>query len=215
MYLPRPAIHAAAAACEDAGREIAALFSAGEIADEDDFTSALIQGIRSRLNCLEIGGVAWHGRKTTSRFEGSEENRSGADLLGVLEVDLADVAFRKGFLAQAKREKGGHGMQRLRQQCQQMLALTPDSFVFLYGKKGVEVLPALLYAEGSLGLRHADPWDLERFFAAHFASFIGDRKLGVASREEFQDSLDALPPREILVITASLGERYELSNAPR
>jgi hypothetical protein len=43
MYLPRPAINAAAAACEDAGREIGELLAQGDIADEDDFTSALIE----------------------------------------------------------------------------------------------------------------------------------------------------------------------------
>lgn len=206
MYLPRPAIEAAAAACEDAGREIGALYARDDVQEEDDFTSALIEAIRARLARIEMAGVVWRGRKTTSRFRGSEESRSGADLLGVLEVDLPDVAFRKGFLAQAKRDKGGRSMGRLRQQCEQMLEVTPDSFVLLYDKKGVKVLPALLFAGGSLGLHHAEPWELSRFFAAHFGSFIGDRKLGVRNRKEFTRALDALPPREILVISASLVE---------
>jgi hypothetical protein len=207
MYLPRPAIDAAAAACEDAGREVGALLGAGEIADEDDFTSALIESIRSRLGDLDLGGVLWRGRKTTSRFVGSEENRSGADLLGVLEVDLPDISFRKGFLVQAKkREKGGRGINRLREQCRKMLDVTPDAFVFLYSREGVDVLPALLFADGSLGFRHTEPWDLTRFFRAHFASFIGDRKLGIGTRAEFATTLDLPPPRDVLIVTASLAE---------
>jgi hypothetical protein len=62
------------------------------------------------------------------------------------------------------------------------------------------------YADGSLGLRHAESWDLGRFFAAHFSSFIGDRRLGVTSRREFVAALDTPPPREVLVITASAAE---------
>jgi hypothetical protein len=126
-------------------------------------------------------------------------SQSGADLLGVLEVDLPGIAFRKGFLAQAKRDKVGRGMVRLREQCEQMLNITPDSFVLVYDKNGVEVLPALLFADGSLGLHHAEPWRLGRVFAAHFGSFIGDRKIGFRTREEFSEALDALPPHEILV----------------
>lgn len=215
MYLPQPAIDLAAAACDDAGREIGALWARDDIADEDDFTSALIEAIRVRLERIELGGIVWRGRKTTSRFEGSEESLSGADLLGVLEVNLPGIAFRKGFLAQAKRDRGGHGMGRLRQQCGQMLNITPDAFVLLYDKKGVKVVPALLFADGSLGLHHAEPWELGRFFAAHFGSFIGDRKIGFRTRDEFSEALDVLPPREVLVVEASLAEPGEQPEAAR
>jgi hypothetical protein len=105
MYLSKPAIELAAAACGDAGNEIGALYARRDIADEDDFTSALIQRIRSRLERLQLGGVEWRGRKTSSRYPNSDENRSGADLLGVLEVELPEIRFRKGFLAQAKRDR--------------------------------------------------------------------------------------------------------------
>jgi hypothetical protein len=40
----------------------------------------------------------WQGRKTTSRFEDSEENRSGADLLGVLELAPRKLGLQ-GFLS--------------------------------------------------------------------------------------------------------------------
>ncbi|MGZ4370900.1 MAG: hypothetical protein ACXVRV_10795 [Gaiellaceae bacterium] len=125
----------------------------------------------------------------------------------MLDVDLPEITFRKGFLAQAKRDKIGHGMGRLRAQSRQMLEITPDSFVFVYGKSGVEVLPALLFADGSLGLRHADSWELGRFFAAHFASFIGDPRLGVQTRMEFSTLVAESEPREMLVVTASLANR--------
>jgi hypothetical protein len=207
MYLSAPEIAGASAACEAAGRSAAELWAADGLADEDDFTSTLSEKIRQRLGGLDLGGVSWRARKTTSRFAGSEEARTGADLLGVLEVSLPDVKLRKGFLAQAKLNKPGD-MKRLRTQCEQMLAVTPDSFVFLYDKHRVSVVPALLYAEGHLGLKHVGPWSLGKFFEAHFSCFVGDRALRATTKKEFAELVDAVAPKEILVVTATVqGEK--------
>lgn len=205
MYLGRPEIDAAAAACEAAGRELGAEWAAAAGTDEDDFTSRLIERIGSKLARLDISGVRWQARKTTSRFERSEESLSGADLLAVLEVSAPGVVVRKGFLAQAK-IRGKGSMRELRAQCSAMLQITPASFIFIYDKGGVQVLPAVLYANGSLGLRHAEPWSLAQLFAAHFGSFVGDRRLTATTREEFGIVLNAAPPKDIMLISAGLGD---------
>jgi hypothetical protein len=83
-----------------------------------------------------------------------------------------------------------------------MLAVTPDSFVFLDGKGGVRVNPALLCAKGSLALSQAEPWSLGRFFAGPLLIVHRRSQVGVTSREAFRETLDALPPNEILVVTA-------------
>lgn len=117
------------------------------------------------------------------------------------------MKLRKGFLAQAKLDKRGE-MKRLRKQCEQMLAITPDSFVFLYDKRRVSVVPALLYAEGHLGLKHVEPWSLGKFFEAHFSCFVGDRALRATTKKEFAELVDAAAPQEILVVTATVhGDR--------
>jgi hypothetical protein len=203
MYLSRPDVLAAATACEAAGQSVGELIARGSLVEEDDVTSVLIDRIRTRVAGLSISGVHWDARKTTSRSRGSEEHRSGADLLGVLEVNLPEITLRKGFLAQAKLYKFGK-MKRLRDQCAQMLEISPDSYVFLFDKRGVQVVPALLYATGSLGMKHVEPWPLSQFFEAHFSSFIGDRRLSATTKAEFAQLLPDVPiPKDILVVSAT------------
>ncbi len=70
---------------------------------------------------------------------GAEEKEFGADILGVLSIDLPDYKVAKGFLAQAKRAEPGvrfsnSEWSRLRAQCNIMLMTTPDCFVVAYSK---------------------------------------------------------------------------------
>lgn len=199
-YLPGPAITAAAAACEDAGNAITARFRGDDVVEEDDFTSALAQGIIDRLGQLNLGGVEWRAQKLTSRRKSSEEGRVGADLLGILEVDLPKIKLRKGFLAQAKLQNK-HKMPYLREQCRKMLEVSPASFIFVYGKTEVLVYPAIAFATGHLPFSAVEPWTLGRFFEAHFGSFVGDQRLGV-SRGKRVVPQELVTPRTTLVVSA-------------
>jgi hypothetical protein len=201
VFIRRDDIEAAAAICGVAGSEIGERWRAGLLADEDDFTSQLIAHVVQQLDGQRFTGVTWRARKMTSRFEGSEESNTGADLLGVMEVQLPQISLRKGFLAQSKLRKRGQ-MARLRMQCQQMLEVTPDSFVFLYDASGVQVAPALLYATGSLGLRHVEPWSMREFFAAHLSCFIGDSKLSSVNRDRFAQLTQREIPSTALFVSA-------------
>jgi len=208
LYLSNADIQAAAAACESAGDSLGFSLRDRQVVEEDDATSVLLERLRNNLSGLSTSGARWDARKVTSRAKGSEESRTGADLLGVFEVNLPEISIRKGFLAQAKLHRGHRvnrgETHRLRQQCEQMLSITPDSFVFLYDKQGVHVLPAVLYSSGHLGLRHVAPWPLSRFFAAHFACFIGDPRLSGTTPEAFREIIDLSPPPNTLVVSAEV-----------
>ncbi|MDX6400049.1 MAG: hypothetical protein QOF27_655, partial [Gaiellaceae bacterium] len=80
--------------------------------------------------------------EATHRGPHAQESVVGADLLAVLNVDCPNVALTKGFLVQAKSLLTPTNMTELRQQCERMHHVTPDSFVFLYDSAGVGVIPA-------------------------------------------------------------------------
>ena len=70
----------------------------------------------------------------------------------------------------------------MQEQCEKMLSLTPDSFVFLYSKYGISIVPAI----SVLSAKQCNPHDLysrsiSRFYEEHFQSFIGDRRLKSSS----------------------------------
>ncbi|WFU07486.1 hypothetical protein QA648_36355 (plasmid) [Rhizobium sp. CB3171] len=80
------------------------------------------------------------GRTLTRQGGGSEEKKTGADILLVLETDGIDgLAPMKGILAQAKKNTGNFSFTAasdLFDQCQTMHEITDDSFAFIYAKNG-------------------------------------------------------------------------------
>jgi len=176
----REAAHEAADAAETA---LAGLRE-GRIQGEETFTDRMIGAIEERFRNLRTKGVSWSALTLTAHQRGAQETEFGADFMGVLQIDLPDFSVRKGFLAQAKLMEPGQYVapqdhDRLTKQCERMLAHTPDSFVFLYGRAGICVVPAV----SVVGLnRVLNPHALykrriSRFFEEHFESFIGDRRI--------------------------------------
>jgi hypothetical protein len=97
----RPRLVAKAVA--DATRSTIEDFKLGIIAGEVSMTDRLLGAISSALDGRTIGGLRWRARTLkTARGVGAEESRHGADVLGVLEVDLPGYELRKGFLLQSK-----------------------------------------------------------------------------------------------------------------
>ncbi len=140
--------------------------------------------------------IVWKARSLrTSSGRAAEEKRHGADLMGVLDIDLPNYRTTKGFLAQAKlaepRRKFPSGeWERLQVQCEKMLSRTPDSFVWVYSKKrGIRIFSAASVVE----LTSKNIFDLydrsvSSFFELHLECFIGDRRLNSTDI----DTLDAL-----------------------
>jgi hypothetical protein len=157
----------------------------GRAAEEPQVTDRILGAIEDRLRTKRIGGIEWKAKTLrTSRGTAAEEKRHGADVLGVLDIDIPEFKTKKGFLAQAKlaepnRPFSKDDWERLVEQSKLMLARTPASFVFIYSKtEGVRVFPATAV----VGLADRDIFTLYhhgpgRFFEDFIECFIGDLRL--------------------------------------
>jgi hypothetical protein len=156
----------------------------GRIEQEPDFTSNMIGRIETAMDGFVVKGVKWTAKVLTDRGPNAQERRFGADFVGVLEINLSEYSVKKGFLVQAKKIAPEQSMAttefgRMREQCQQMLAVSPESYVFLYSHAGIAVVPALTV----VSLSHADnphrlySRSVSRFYEEHFECFVGDPKI--------------------------------------
>lgn len=143
-----------------------------------------------------------YGEKEGFRFDASTlgnkgpntpESLYGADFVGVLNVKLKGYEQTKGFLSQAKKEGNvvrikttsfrttaafshNQEFERLKGQTNNMLQVTPDSFVIVYSKDGFIVVPASSVNGLSTSANlYAKP--AARFFKEFLMCFIGDPKL--------------------------------------
>ncbi len=142
----------------------------------------------------ERENIRFRARTLRDRGPNAPEREFGADFCGVLDVNLPEFDQTKGFLSQAKWERNGievnrgrwgfagvtfnqnQEFQRLKEQANNMLSVTPDSFVIVYSKDGFVVVPA----SGVQGLNqkaqiYGKPVD--RFFKEFLMCFIGDPRL--------------------------------------
>ena len=154
--------------------------------------------------------IVWKARSMrTGRGIAAEEKRHGADLLGVLDLNLFDYRAKKGFLAQAKRAEPRQPFsrpewERLQTQCETMLLRTPKSYVWAYSKSsGIRVFSAnAVLALKSRAIVDLYSRSVSTFFAAHIESFVGDRRLN-CTKIETLDSLDELPVERTLELSAT------------
>lgn len=157
-----------------------------------------------------VGGqINWTARSLrTGAGVAGEEKRHGADLMGILNIDIPNYRVIKGFLSQAKRAEPGlmlrhQDWDRLNSQCEKMLRRTPDAFVWVYSKSvGIRIFPA----ESVLALKSRDIFDLYsrsvlRFFEYHIECFIGDRRLNSTDIATL-DALAEYPVEAVLELSA-------------
>jgi len=150
-----------------------------------EITLHLCQEIESKLNGRTISGVKFR----VYVFRKKEESHIGADLAGVLTLNLEGKTTTKMYLAQAKvgqvrrntfdQESVYVRDSRLLEQVDKMLAITPDSYVFLYSRLGVQVLSA--HAVRMLGRGNFSTDDLYAhgfgwFYQEFFKCFLGDHR---------------------------------------
>ena len=159
------------------------------------------------------GSIVWKDRNLrTGRGIAAEEKRHGADLMGVLDLDLSGYRSKKGFLAQAKRAEPGQQFSkpdwnRLHLQCETMLFRTPASFVWVYSKsKGMRIFSA----NSVLGLNSKDIFDfysrsVSSFFENHIECFLGDYRLNSTDVQTL-DTLAEFPVERIFELTARQSE---------
>lgn len=139
-----------------------------------------------------LGGVTIKGVKfDVFTYKRKEENKLGADLLGILTLNVGTENISKAYLAQAK--VGHHNGTYIGTdpvlrfynkdvliQVKNMLKVTSDSFVFIYSPLGIYVIPALevkLFNSNSISTDHFYYHKFGKFYEEFFKCFIGDHKI--------------------------------------
>lgn len=160
-----------------------------QVEQEPEFTSDMLSRIRESMDNYRIKGVRWRAKILTALGSGSQEHEYGADFMGVLSLSLSDFQVNKGFLAQAKLVRGRRSfpsrvISNLKDQCEKMLRLSPDSLVFLYSKWEIRVVPAISVLGSQKSPIQLYSWDISTFFEKHFESFIGDPEISSPTIEK-------------------------------
>lgn len=150
-----------------------------------EITGHLLDEVEKLLDNKKIQGVRFH----VNTYKQSEENITGADLLGILSIDLNGNKIQKFFLAQAKvgtRRQNGNAYcinQDILRQAKDMLNHSPASFFFIYTKEGLEVVSALmiqLLNKNSINTKEIISKDFSEFYKDFFDCFIGDNRIELA-----------------------------------
>ena len=185
----------------------------GSVVEEPQVTDRILGAIQERVRNQRFGNVVWKARTLrTGRGIAAEEKRHGADLMGVLDINLDGYSAKKGFLAQAKRAEpdrqfGNRDWDRLRSQCKTMLDRTSASFVLVYSvRRGIKIFPANSVVE----LESRQIFDLygrsvSSFFESHIQCFIGDRRLN-STKIDSLNALVELPVERVLELSARTSE---------
>jgi hypothetical protein len=214
---------------QDSARRIAAAanhtvdeYVASHVEHEPEFTGEMLGGMKEAMHGYITRGVRWTAKTLTSLCRNAQENIFGADFVGVVEFDLPEYRVTKGFLAQAKRIEPGEHLatdewNRMVQQCQKMLSVTAESFVFIYARTGITVVPALTIASAKTRNNPHDFYSRTalRFYKDHFECFVGDRSISsadIATLERLQAEhalyLLASPVQQVLDLRAQPGTPF-------
>jgi hypothetical protein len=179
------------------------------VAEEPDITGRLLGAIRDRFRSREIRGIVWNGKTLRSKQGvGNEEQRYGADFMGVLDISLPTFSVKKGFLAQAKRAEPGAQFSANRwhdlvEQCNAMLRVTPAAFVCIYStKRGVRFVPAVdvVHSKTKDLFTHYNR-SIQSFFELFLECFVGDGRLDTADIQVL-DVLADHPVSNVLTLIA-------------
>jgi hypothetical protein len=166
-----------------ANRAVEAYITDG-VESEPDFVEVMLGRMKLAMDGYKNRGLRWTARTLSSKAQKVQGSGSGADFLGVVEFDLPECSVRKGFLAQARHIERGQTVttgewERLAEQCRQMVSVTAESFVFIYSRSGITVVPALAIASATAPGNPHDFYSRTalRFYQDHFECFVGDVNL--------------------------------------
>lgn len=158
-------------------------------------------------NGFEANGFLIKSRTLRDRGRNAPEHEFGPDFISVLNINISNYSLSKGFLVQAKLagkeeiniidkkpypevqvyfpSNKAKNNSRLLTQCEQMLNITPDSFVFVYSTFGIYVVPASTFAsiKSTSSPQSVYSKTLERFYKDFLMSYIGDRRLNAYDDE--------------------------------
>lgn len=177
----------------------------GRVEHEPAMTDRMLGAIEESLTNYCVKGICWRAKTLTDRGRGSQESKYGADFMGVLDINLPEFTVSKGFLAQAKLIRNGSAgnLKELKRQCEKMLELSCDSFVFLYGPNGVRVVPALAIVGTTVEPLQLYNRSAQRFFEEHLQCFIGDRNIKCPTPQTLDALRTRFETRSAILIQAS------------
>jgi hypothetical protein len=174
------------------------------VEQEPAFTDRMLGRIEHAMDGLTTKGVRWTAKTLTDHGPGAQERDYGADFIGVLSIVIQGYRVTKGFLAQAKRVDAlgrQSEVRRLLEQCQRMLDLSPASFVWLYSREGISVVPATaVTAAGGEDLEGLYSRSASRFFEEHFECFIGDPRIQAPNIRVLQGLRERIGARSLLYL---------------
>lgn len=183
--------------------------------DEDDFTSRMADRIERSVDGAFVGGMKWQveTRKLTWRGPQSEERRYGADLGLVLRMSGDGFDVSKGYLIQAKMvDHAGFELadkppfsksDRVFGQCEDMLRITPEAYVWLYTPLGISILRAgsmVNTAPKQIPQMHRQ--SLHGFMSRAFMSWNGDYRLGDISKKSLTMMTEEYRLKQAVLINA-------------
>ena len=183
--------------------------------DEDDFTSRMADRIERSVDGMFVGGIEWEvtTRKLPWRGPKSEESRFGADLGLVLRMSGRGFDVTKGYLIQAKMvealnfelldvplfRKGD----RVFTQCEDMLQITQESYVWLCSEFGISILRAGSMVETDPSrIPKMRGQTLHGFMMRAFTSWNGDYRLGDLGKQSLESKMDEFPVKQAILIHA-------------
>jgi hypothetical protein len=183
-----------------------------------EHTAHLFKAVQSRLNNKQVYGVSFK----VHCFKHSEEKHIGADIAGIMTIRNGPRSLSKLYLAQAKvasyaRRQGPRsavihaGDRNLLRQCEDMLDRSSASYVFVYSKLGVHVVPAgavKLKGEGFVDTSADYYRSLKVFYTEFFKCFLGDTRSGdkFTAASKTDEVFRELRASNGLAITAELDE---------
>ncbi|MEQ9567625.1 MAG: hypothetical protein RLN85_17770, partial [Pseudomonadales bacterium] len=176
----------------------------GRVEQEPAMTDRMLGAIEQKVQG-DICGIKWSAKTLTDRGTGSQESEFGADFMGVLQIDLPDYKVSKGFLAQAKmsNRSSKSDLAGVKRQCEKMLKFSPESFVFIYDKNGVRVVPAIGILATEFGMSGLYSRPARRFFEEHLECFIGDRRISCPSPNSLDNLRHEYQARSALLLIGS------------
>lgn len=182
---------------DDVKKQVIEDMKRGNIPAETSITGEFLGILKNEVN---NHGQAIFGRKGLTiyatilqdRGPKTAESEYGADFAILLDIKVEGFTLKKGFFCQAKKEGDGitindeqyttvkfslnNEFKRLQKQVDNMLQITPDSFVLIYGIEEFLMVPASSVAglsnTGSLYSKR-----IAEFFEEFLMCFIGDTRL--------------------------------------
>ena len=234
-------VHRALIAVEAAENNAIRGLNKGHIETEPSLTDRFLGGLEVAFGNDTCGLRSDHFdlqlRTLRDRGPNAPEREFGADLVCVFDANIPGCTLTKGVLVQAKRtgsegigiSPGNHRYpdisvevskrapstpNSLFAQCEAMLSVTSDSFVFVYASDGIFVVPALSIVSMEIGGRSLNVYSKPlRYFMQDFLyCFIGDALVNAIDDETLRNLQERVRARSAMLLSIRECKNNNLKN---